>query len=423
LLRQGFADLLAIEMKCSRRGAGGWDYSLSADRIDLQKVGERPRNHLTGSNLEDVFQQEIELVPDQAELAPKLESVLARVLDLPYVGLHVVGTQMPFHEPVVAQVESYLPSPQKEYGIQLALAYLTSSGASQVCGTLADIRRLRSRRDYEYLRAIAWQAGDRTRFAADGKLARMLATIEPKEATFAVLRVELSGGPNHATLAEAYECLDLSKSDVGVQVELGMLFAAGTDHRSAEEASGYFFSGTVHWTSPFRFLRIGTGLAMTRLVRRGETPPTWNDVSDITRADVNGSTPYEIDEMAVYMAFPNAEATASACELSFKLLCNQLTRRMVFLARVTPLWGLHFVDKGGIQQADDFRGSGETEHPVSVGALGQLGARLQVNDDYAFDIRATVAVPRWLDYRRQPDDANVLRRYFLGASVGVAWGQ
>jgi hypothetical protein len=427
LLRQGFSSLLLTDLRCSRRSLEGWDYSFMARHIDLKKLREQSRDPISGIDMDDIEQTSIELVNDRAELGPRIDGVLGKLLRVPTLVVAPLPSSQPYVERIRAVAEVYLPEQAtkqgEEYVVSLAARRLSSEEAQDVCPRIADMHRLRVRRDFSNLDRGTWRQGPKQSFEVHDRVAHVALEMEPDSSSTVLVRTSLgdaAGGKR--AVASSYTCVDLSRDGAELWSEIGGWFPLGsTTPARTEESRAFNAAIGVDWQQPSGWLSIGSGIGFSYTTRSGSAPSSWAGLGQ-AKFDADGTLPYTIRENAVYILL-HAQARGSICQAWWPEICSSATRRTMLTARLMALPGIHIVSLEDVDQAlTEFTQGATVNTVVDLGLLLQPGFAVQFSETMTFNGRLSFGTHRLFDFlSRSAGEADVYRRAIWGTSIGVAW--
>jgi hypothetical protein len=426
LLRQGFSSLLLTDLRCSRRSFDGWDYSFIARHIDLNKLREQSRDPISGIDMDDIEQTSIELVNDRAELGPRIDGVLGRLLRIPTLVAAPLPSSQPYVERIRASAEVYLPDPALKQGgdyvVSLATRRLSGSEAQDICPRVEDMHRLRVRRDFSNLDHGTWRQGGRQAFEVHDTVGHVALDMEPDSSSTLLVRTSLEPAGGGQALTSSYTCVDLSRDGGELWSEIGGWFPLGsTTPARTEESRAFNAAIGVDWQQASGWLSIGSGIGFSHTTRSGSAPSIWAGLGQ-AEFEADGTLPYTIRENAVYVLL-HAQARGSICQRWWPEICTSATRRTMLTARLMALPGIHIVSLEGVDQAlTEFTQGVAVNTVVDVGLLVQPGFAVQFSEEMTFNGRLSFGTHRLFDFfARSPGEADVYRRALWGTSMGIAW--
>jgi hypothetical protein len=421
ILRQGFGTLLSVDLNCSRHTTNRWDYAVSVRRFDLEAISHAARDPIRGINVDDIQTTEVEIIDERELLSSALASALARVYDIPFIGLPKYVAVQPFFEPVSLDVEVSTPlDSTSRYHAVLTMLALRDADARAQCGTLEDAHTLRARAHSDELERLAgdWIPGDTVRVAAGEVRRRVQLTAEPTTPTIFLVRAALMPERSDvAPLSVDYRCVDTGFQPVDMWVDLEGRFQATSPRGRIENSRAIAVSIGIDWRRARGLLALGAGIGYAHTVRDGQAPGSWSDVRDVN-FDLAGRHAYEVLEHSVFLLV-RGELRTTICGLTLTSLCNDVTRRIETSLRVLVTPGLHVISNDLNPALRDFRRNSPNIVP-DVGAFVQLGLGTRA-ETLGAALRLGVGTDRLVDYVRDPARASVARRMLWSGSVEGAW--
>jgi len=429
LLRQGFSSLLIASLRCSKKGASGWDYSFIARRIDIKALRQSVRDPIIGiEDLEKVERTGIELVTNPNQLGPSIDLALGQLVQVPVLLLGSLPEQQSFPPAIHADVEVYAPAAPngqpRNLAVAMAARTLSGAEAAELCPRVSDMRRLRARRDMSDFDAGIWRGGTAESVLLDGVKRRHVALeFQPVQAATLLVRASLneSEAP-HAPLAVGYSCIDVSRSGAGMWAEIGGWFPLGADAPGRTEESATFTAMLgIDWQQRLGWLDLGGGVGYSHTVRTGRAPSTWSGLNSDDFAP-DGSLAYTVRENAAYLLF-QTQVRGTLCQPWWPSICTSATRRTMLTGRLLAMPGLHLISLEGVNPSlTEFTGGVTHKSLIDVGLIFQPGFAVQFSRTTTFNGRLSFGTNRLVDLvSRSPARAEVDGRLLWGASMGLSW--
>jgi len=442
--RQGFAQMLTVDLHCSQGAESGWDYSFQARRVDLAEWAVRQEDPLRGKSLDGIDRTDSEFILTRDNLATGINATLARLFGVHGVGLEPFPERISFVATLEGRAVVQLPAtPSAHYAVDLAYRTLTEKEAVSTCAVVDEINELRAKPSKlaEFTEG-SWQHGPLVPLPAEAGERRVQVGAQQIRPTQALVRTRLyrsnqpiapeTGGQaamaqarqSLTVVGESLRCTDFSRKPVEVWVDLSTWIQTGIEDPSRNESStslsiwgGFDWSDDITWAS----VAFGFGLGYAHTERSGDQLPTWDGLDDPTVPfEPNGGVKYRVTEDAV-LAAVHFGYLISLCELTVGQVCGRVARRALLESNLDILPGLHVVQTAGVPEGlTEFRGD-TTQVLPDVGLFFGVGAGIDLGSGFRVSGRYALGTKRLGDCFRPSTAASTQAALFVEWTLGAAW--
>jgi hypothetical protein len=456
LLRQGFADILTVDLRCNSHGDRAGHFTIAAQRINLTELEKAPRDPVIGLDISTARHTHVEAVRSQSELGGGLVATLSRIFSDEYVRFAEPNEDRPF-ETISHRVETFVASRWPKAKAVLETVRLEDGDALRICPAVDAFEELRSPEAPPTYPEDATVEVDSKPIGRDVSAPMHVDLLaRPQRAgtylTKVYLDVDGSGEPDNPRGMKAVRCVRVEepRAHFWIDVSYGVNAEALTPVHDARRGSvGYFqaMAGVSLTAAPNGRAQVGVMIGYGRSTHERDVPPSWDDIplagsgTPSANANASASTGYDSRGYAPltwtrqsFLIGPTfaVHFSAAPCELvnlfhkrTNESYCLGGFRAFGFFLRAIPAIDIGTVSVDELNPAfRTFTNQGSTFN-VDGSIFGEAGVSLRINRRTSVYGFFTLAVPaltdlvfgRAVSLRRVTYDAAVM----LGGGAGLQW--
>jgi hypothetical protein len=427
LQRQGFGSVLSASLECSRRDdRDRWEYSLVARRLNLDNLVTAARDTVTGIDLDDVVNSQLELATERGRLRVTLNKVLADLFGASWLHFDDLAHRTSFLNAVVIPVEAGLAMNEPPPTAVISTRPMTEAEASRLCRRIelhgelgrADLRDLAKDGWYSRYEAKAPMA------SGQWSLATSISAVKP--GTHLVHAALLA--PDQRVLAEDYACVESLYRPPAVWLDLGFALPFDRVDEVGAELSG--FNALASAGPADSSFEAWLGYMRTR--RSASAPPSWDDVNFGIRYDARGRLPYSVASDWILLGGA-WRGDLPFCNDFVRFTCVAVARRFGLVARAGVYGSVRFVDFSDLPSG--LRNGRGADPRVDLGLGLHVGLRYALSDDVSLRILAQFNFPYLIDWLRTEGPIDLFHstpermhqvdyedRLLFGVSMGIGFG-